>query len=77
MRNFFWPEARAGHTLLKAHLCASGEIMKNLARAVVFASLFSMSASAFAGVSGTNPRPPAGSIHFSDMVSVVLTALGY
>ena len=51
--------------------------MKNLARAVVFASLISMSASAFAGVSGTNPRPPAGSIHTSDVVTVVLTILGY
>jgi hypothetical protein len=36
-----------------------------------------MSASAFAGVSGTNPRPPAGSMRMSDVVSVVLTALGY
>ncbi len=51
--------------------------MKNLARAIVFASLISMSASAFAGVSGTNPRPPAGSIHFSAVVSAVMTALGY
>lgn len=51
--------------------------MKNLARALVFASLVSMSASAFAGVSGTNPRPPAGSMHMSDVVSAVLTALGY
>ncbi len=77
MRNFLWPEARVGNTLLKAHLCASGEFMKNLARALVFASLISMSASAFAGVSGTNPRPPAGSLHMSDVVSAVLTALGY
>ncbi len=77
MHNFLWPETLVGHTLLKARLCASGEFMKNLARAVVFASLISMSASAFAGVSGTNPRPPAGSIHFSDVVSAVMTALGY
>ncbi len=77
MLNFLWPEAYAGHTLLEAHLCASGEFMKNLTRALVFASLISMSASAFAGVSGTNPRPPAGSIHFTDVVSAVMTALGY
>jgi hypothetical protein len=51
--------------------------MKNLARALVFASIVSMSVSAFAGVSGTNPRPPAGSLHMSDVVSAVLTALGY
>ncbi len=77
MLNFLWLEARVGNTLLRAHLCASGEFMKNLARAIVFASLISMSASAFAGVSGTNPRPPAGSIHFSAVVSAVMTALGY
>ena len=51
--------------------------MKNLARSLVFASLISMSASAFAGVSGTNPRPPAGSIHTSDVVTAILTVFGY
>lgn len=50
--------------------------MKNLARAVVFASIVSMSVSAFGGVSGGNPHP-TGSAYTDVIVSAVLAVLGY